>query len=423
MELYVARQPVFDKTRSIYGYELLYRESEKENKFPETDGDYASSRVITGAFLALGLDTLTSGKHAFINFTSDLISSGVASLLPKEQLVIEILENVVPTQEIIEACKQLKAQGYSLALDDYVMDPAFEPLARLADIIKVDFQKVSEDNQYNILSMHKGHGIQFLAEKVETEEEFRRALDLGYSLFQGYFFARPVILSTNTIPVGRLGYIRLMQAVNSPNPDFRMIISAIESDVKLSLETIKLTNSVFYSSRMKISSIKQAVVALGLEGVRKWIYLAAMRRLGVDKPDILVSTSIIRAKFMELLSLAIGQSCKGPVYSMLGLFSLLDVLTNCSFETLLSNLNITDEIKQILLYRDFNSKLGATYCTMLAYERGEWESTSESARMLGLSRATLSRAYISSLKWYNGLTSTETYGDTRVGLISGEAQG
>jgi c-di-GMP-related signal transduction protein len=143
MDLYVARQPVFDKTRSIYGYELLYRESERENRYSEMDGEYASSRVITGAFLALGFDTLTSGKRAFINFTADLISSGVASLLPKEQLVIEILEYIVPTQEIIEACKELKAQGYSLALDDYVMDPVFEPLAMLADIIKVDFQKVS----------------------------------------------------------------------------------------------------------------------------------------------------------------------------------------------------------------------------------------------------------------------------------------
>jgi c-di-GMP-related signal transduction protein len=423
MELNIARQPVFDKNRSIYGYELLYRESEKQNKFSETDGEYASSRVITGAFLSLGLNSLTSGKHAFINFTADLLTSGIASLLPKEQLVVEILEDVPPTRQIIRACEQLKAQGYSLVLDDYVMDPVFEPLAMLADIIKVDFRQVSKADQYSTLSLHKGHNIQFLAEKVETEEEFQRAVDLGYSLFQGYFFARPVILSTSTIPAGRLGYIQLMQAVNSPKQDLKMIISAIESDVKLSLETIKLINSAFYSRRMKISSIQQAVVALGLEGIRKWIYLSAMRRLGIGKPDILVSTSIIRAKFMELLSQAIGQSGKSPVYSMLGLFSLLDVLTNCTFNTLLSTLNITDEIKQILLYHNCDSKLGVTYCTMLAYERGEWESTSESARILGLSLATLARAYILSLKWYYGLTNTEPRGVTKVGPISGEAWG
>jgi EAL and modified HD-GYP domain-containing signal transduction protein len=401
MELYIARQPVFDKNKAISGYELLHRTSGLTNEYTETDGEYASSQVITGAFLSFGLDSLTDGKQAYINFTTDLLTSGVASLLPKEQLVVEVLESIVPTREVLRACEKLKADGYTLALDDYVLSPYFEPLAALADIIKVDFRQTSEVEQFNAIAFREGQGIQFLAEKVETEEEFLRATALGYSLFQGYFFSRPVMLSTNMIQPSKLGYIRLMQAVNSPSPDFRTIISAIESDVTLSLETIRLSNSAFYARRQKIMSIKQAVVALGLEGVRKWIYLASLRRLGAGKPDALVSTSIIRSKFMELIAYAVRQPLKSPEYSMIGLFSMLDALTGHSFESLLSNLNIADEIKEILIGSEFETKLGQAYCTMLNYERGDWESTETSAVRMGLTLNTVAEAYMESLKWFN----------------------
>jgi EAL and modified HD-GYP domain-containing signal transduction protein len=180
-----------------------------------------------------------------------------------------------------------------------------------------------------------------------------------------------------------------------------MIISAMENDITMSMETIKLSNSAFYGRRHKISSIRQAVVVLGLEGVRKWIYLSALRRLGAGKPDVLVSTSIIRSKFMELISEAAGEPRKKAEYSMLGLFSLLDALMNCTFETLLSGLNITEEIKEILIGGSCESKLGASYSTMLAYERGEWESTSVQAEKIGVALDCVAEVYIASLKWYN----------------------
>jgi c-di-GMP-related signal transduction protein len=401
MELFVARQPVFDKSRAIIGYELLHRESDRKNEYTGSDGAYASSRVITGAFLSLGLDSLTSGKLAFINFTDNLLRSGVAMLLPKDQLVVEILETVSPTQDILNACEDLKVHGYTLALDDYVLGPAFEPLANMADIIKVDFRQNSCADLARAVSEHSHRGVRFLAEKVETEEEFKFAASLGYSLFQGYFFSRPVIFSANTLPVSKLSYMRLMQAVNCESPDFNLIISAIENDVTLSMETIKLSNSAFYGRRQKISSIRQAVVALGLDGVRKWIYLAALRRLGAGKPDALISTSILRAKFMELLSDAAGQPRKSAEYSMLGLFSLLDALTGCTFETLFARLSIAEEIKTIFIEHDYASRLGTAYTAMLAYERGEWEKAAGLSERIGLTMSILAEIYIESIKWFN----------------------
>jgi EAL and modified HD-GYP domain-containing signal transduction protein len=399
MELYIARQPVFDQAGAIVGYELLHRESDKVNECTETDGEYASSRVITSAFLTMGLDSLTSGKLAFVNFTGDLLKSGVALLLPKDKLVVEILETVPPTREILGACESLKSHGYTLALDDYVLDPVFKPLADMADIIKVDFRKCSGADIVRAVEVNAN--AQFLAEKVETEEEFRLASVMGYSLFQGFFFARPDILPANMLPVGKLGYLKLLQAVNDANPDFNNIVSAIENDVSLSLETIRLSNSAFYGRRRKISSIRQAVVALGLDGVRKWIYLAALRRLGAGKPDVLVSTSIIRSKFMELISELSGQPKKKAEYSMLGLFSLLDAISGCTFDSLLSGLNIEQEIKDVLIGGESVSRLGAAYATMTAYENGEWEKAAAEAGKAGMTLDQVAEAYISSLRWYN----------------------
>lgn len=401
MELYVARQPIFDRNKSVAGYELLHRGSEKLNEYSETDGEYASARVITAAFLTMGQDWLTGGKPAFINFPADLLISGVAYLLPKDQLVVEIPETVAPTTEIVNACSLLKTKGYKLALDDYVLNPAFDTLAAMADYVKVDFRQSSFAEQCRVLKMHKGKNIQFVAEKVETEEEFVKASEAGYSLFQGYFFSRPVILNQTALLAGKLGYIRLMQAINASNPDFRAIISAIESDVTLSLEAIRLSNSAVYGRRQKISSIRQAVVVLGLEGVRRWIYLSSLRRLGMGKPDALVSTSVIRSRFMEQLAEALGQRLKRPEYSMLGLFSLLDALTGCPLDELLQPLNIDEDIKHILLGGNTETPIGAAFSMMLAYERGEWEKAGSLAKSLCLALDTVAYAYVSSLKWYH----------------------
>lgn len=401
MELYVARQPIFDTNKSIAGYELLHRESDRNNEYTQADGEFASSRVISTAFLSMGLDSLSGGRLAFINFTGDLLTSGVASLLPKELLVIEILETVAPTRAVLAACEKLKADGYTLALDDYVLSPVFDPFARLADIIKVDFRKTTEKSQYAAILHYRDLGIQFLAEKIESEEEFNRASKLGYTLFQGYFFAKPVILKSNAMLAGKLGYIRLMQAVNEETPDIGAIVSAIECDVTLAMETIKLSNSAYYGRRQKISSIRQAVVALGLDGVRKWIYLSALRRLGTGKPDVLVSTSVIRSKFMEMLAQASGQSVKSPEYAMLGLLSLLDALTGTSFETLLAELNISEDTKDVLVNGVNRAPLGTAFKIVTSYERGQWEDANLAAQSMGISLDMVAIAYITSLRWYN----------------------
>lgn len=401
MQLHVARQPIFNKQKQIVAYELLHRDAPGANAYTATDGNYATSSVITSAFLSFGLEVLTNDTLAYINFTSELLLQGVPMLLPKDQLVTEILENVEPTEEVLRACQALKDAGYTLALDDFVLRPGYEPLVDLSSIIKVDFRQSDINEQKAIIERYKDKGIQFLAEKVETEAEFARAIKLGYSMFQGYFFARPVTLSANAVPATKLGYVQLMQAVYEDTPDFSKIIHAIESDVSFSLDTVKLVNSAYFARRNKISSVKEAVVMLGLEGVRKWVNMSVMTRLARNKPDVLITHSLIRSKFLDLTAKKSGRGAVSSGYSMLGLFSLLDALVGCTFRSLFSNLNLSDTVKSILVDGDYTSDLGKAYRVMLSYEQGDWDAAAALCPKIGLTMDDIALIYLEALEWHS----------------------
>ena len=183
MDSYVARQPIFDIKQDVFAYELLYRSS-LNNSYPWLDGDRATAGVISNSFLLIGFDKLTRGKKAFINFTRNLLEDGVATLLPSETTVIEILEDIEPDEKILSICRELKKSGYLLALDDFTYDRKYVPLVELADIIKIDFQNTSIYERKAIIDRIGHKKTKFLAEKVETREDFIGALKMGYSYFQ-----------------------------------------------------------------------------------------------------------------------------------------------------------------------------------------------------------------------------------------------
>ena len=401
MQLHVARQPIFNRRKSIVAYELLHRESPEACAYTAQDGDYATSCVITSAFLSYGLDVLADDTMAYINFTACLLVQGVPMLLPREQVVVEILETVEPTEEVLTACRALKAAGYTLALDDYVLQPGYDALVELADVIKVDFRANDAGQQQAIIERYRSRKLCFLVEKVETEAEFVHAMKLGYDLFQGYFFARPVTLSAKAVQPTKMAYVQLMQAIHEPSPDFGKIISAIESDVAFSLDTIKLVNSAYYARRNKLSSVKDAVVMLGMEGVRKWVNMSVLSRLARNKPDVLISHSLIRSTFLDLLARRAGQAGQSAEYALLGLFSLLDALTGCTFQSLLGCLNLSDTIKAILIRGDLSSPLGRTYALMLHYEQGEFDEAATLAAGLQLCMDDVAHIYVDALEWYS----------------------
>src|SRR5208283_1617606 len=218
MDVYVARQPILDRKKSLFAYELLFRDG-LANYMPNIDGDTATSKLLSSSFLTIGIDKITFGKRAFVNFTQNLLETDIPLMFPKETTVVEILEDVNPTALVTEACRKLSAKGYSLALDDFVFKLELTPLIELADIIKIDFRATSYSEIKLILHKFGTKKIKFLAEKVETNEEFKDALNMGFEFFQGFFFSKPEIVKGKEISGSQMQYLNFMIEISKPNYD------------------------------------------------------------------------------------------------------------------------------------------------------------------------------------------------------------
>lgn len=396
MEVFVARQPIFDKRQEVFAYELLYRDNQK-NFYQSVDGDKASSNVIINSFVLIGMNTLTGGKKAFINFTENLIKEEIATIFPKDSLVLEVLENVVPDDKVIKACKHMKKMGFTLALDDFIFKPEFEPLLEIADIVKIDFLNSSPYERAFIVKKYKGKGIKFLAEKIETQEQFKEAVRLGYEYFQGFFFSKPVILSAKNIAPFKLNCIQLISYINQPEPDFNVIANIVERDLSLSYELLRLINSVAYSRGNKITSIKHALTMLGIEETKKWIALVALSKIGEDKPQEVMVTCMVRAKFCELLATYMGLRDRSSELFMVGLFSMIDVLMNRSLQDILTDLPVSDDIRNALLGGE--SVFSDIHYIVITYESGNWSTVEELLVRSRLDGSTLADIYCKALKW------------------------
>ncbi|MCX7922708.1 MAG: HDOD domain-containing protein [Clostridia bacterium] len=399
MEVFVARQPIFDKNKQIYGYELLYRKN-SNNFFDNTvDGNIASASVIIDSFLVIGLQTLTGGNKAFVNFTSSLIKQEVSTIFPKDQLVVEILETIEPDDEIISSCRRLKEQGFIIALDDFVFKEQYEPLIELADIIKIDFLSTSEFDKKNIVQRYRHKNIKFLAEKIETYEDFEKAVSLGYTYFQGYFFSKPVIMSAKDIAPNKLNCIQLVKQVNEMEPDFRKMSSIIGKDVALSYALLKLVNSAAFYHVNKINSIDHALAMLGLVEIKKWIYLVVLRRMAEDKPTELVRYCLIRAKFCELLACELGMRERSSELFMMGLFSLIDVLMDRPLQELLTDLPLSEDIRRALVGEA--GKFRDIYEIIIAFEKADWIRVWAFSKNFKLNMDCIAKNYYSAVEWAN----------------------
>lgn len=404
MDVFVARQPIFDKSLKVVAYELLYREGE-ENRYGDEDGDRATSRVVTNSFLRIGIEKLTGGKKAFINFTEKLIKEEIPTIFPKELIVVEILENIVPDQNVIQACLHLKKKGYVLALDDYIFHSPYDyqELFALVDIIKVDFLSNTVEDRKSIPKKISNKKIKFLAEKVETKEEFEEAIQAGYTYFQGYFFSRPIVVSGKEVPAYKTNYIRVLEEIHRENPDFDKIAQIIETDVSLSYELLRLIHSAAFHPVSKITSIKLAIARLGLKEMKKWIGLMMIRDLAKDKPDELMRSALIRARFGELLAEKIGHGNRRSEVFLMGMFSYIDVLLERPLGEILEHLPLSQEIVDALL--GYGGEYHHLYQLIKAYEKGKWKDVFSLTETLKIEEKLLPKFYVDAIDWTNQIFS------------------
>lgn len=395
-KVFVARQPIFDNRLEVFGYELLFR-SGRDNFSSFDDGDQATRLTVSNALNIMGLNDLVAGKKAFVNITRELLLQEFHTVMPRSQAVIELLENVEPDAEVIKACEAVRADGYLLALDDFVFAPKFEPLLAIADIVKVDFRISGAEERRDVVQRFKRPGLSFLAEKVEGPEEFEEAVSIGYKYFQGYFFAKPKIVEGHDISGVQHKYMMLLQKVYSPEVNFDEVQNLIKSDSSLSVKLLKYLNSAGLGLREKISTIKQALVLLGEKPLRKWASLVAMTLIGELKPPELGRLSLARAEFCELLCNDLAMSGRELDMFMLGLLSAFDAMLDCPLEEVLAHIPLAADVKETLL--GGSGKLGKVYMMVQACERGDWKTACMLGRLLGVSDDRVNEVYVQSLRW------------------------
>lgn len=404
MEQFLARQPIFDTKLNVFAYELLYRSDDRINTSVFFDGNQATSKVITQSMMVTDFSKLVANKMAFINFTDQLILEEIPLLFDKDKLVVEVLEDVVVTDKLIEAIMKFKLMGYTIALDDMVLDGPTEPLMQYADIVKVDFMMTSPMDRLVLTERLKQFSVKLLAEKVETMTDYREAVRLGYHYFQGYFFARPDLIKTKDIKTISTSYLRLMQELSSESPDYDKLSKVVESDVSLSFKLLKLINSAAFYRSAKIQTISQALVMLGLKELNKWVMLLMLQEVSADKPDELVRTVLIRGKMMEKLAEHLGLKSLADESFLTGLLSLIDIMTNRSLDDVLSELPLDDIIISAL--KGNINKLGHMLGLVKSYEQTDWTGMYQFCNELSFSEQTLPTVYFESMQWVEDLLDT-----------------
>lgn len=395
MEVYVGRQPIFDRYNNVLGYELLYRRS-MNNFYEGNDADKDTAEVINNAFFVMHFDDLTEGTMAFINFTETMIVENVPMLLPKETLIVEILEQSIVSQELIESCIKLKQAGYKIALDDFVFDVKFESLLEIVDIVKIEFSRVSLFEQRQLLHRYKNK-LLFLAEKVETREEYDLALNMGYDYFQGYFFSKPVIYKGKDIAVLNTNIIRIINELYSLDPDFNRIGKIIESDLGLSYKLLKVSNTVYFEAKHEIKSIRQAIVRLGISELKRWFNILLVKDIQIVENRDLIKNSIIRAKFMELIALESSHNQEHLDYFMVGMFSSIDILLNREMNSIVDELPFTSEVKNALLGQD--NPINTTLKVIQNHEYARLNELKHDYPIEHISQTRFMELYIEAINW------------------------
>jgi EAL and modified HD-GYP domain-containing signal transduction protein len=407
MEVFVARQPIFNVNLKVVAYELLFRAG-LENVFPNVDGDKATSSVISDSFLTMGLDTITEGCPAFINFTRHVLLEGYAHLFPKKNMVVEVLEDIEPDTEILDAVHKLKSEGYKIALDDYTGSPVTEPLIPFADVVKVDFIQTTPEQQKAFADRFRSMKISLLAEKVETSEEMEYGKSIGYRLFQGYFFCKPKVLTGKRVPESKLTKLQLLHTVNQGDIDFTKTEEIIRLDAGMSYKLLRYINSAYFGLRREVDNIKQALVLLGQRNLRKWASLMACTSLGEGKSTELLATAVTRARFCELLAELIGDSSRSDDLFLMGLLSTIDALLDMPMEKALEQIPLSEDLKSALL--DKPGQLRNLLELVKGYETGDWDQFKELKDQLHVDEKEIPSIHREGLKMAQSILEVEKAG-------------
>ncbi len=414
MDVDAARQPIFNRERELYGYELLFRSDVTSVEDDTSDNPFTALQVLSNSLLSIGWDSVSAGKRVFVPFDRNLLLGGMASILPPEDLVVELRESVGADAEVVAACESLWKLGYAIALEDFVPQGRLDPLAQFASILKVDVGVTGKEAREEVLRSYQESGKKLVAQKVETLEQFQSALESGYDLFQGYFFARPALVRGRRVPMAKVACIRMLSETQKEDLDFVQLEKIIREDVSFPHSLLGFANSALFHFRAEIKSIDHALVLLGEQNVRHWIALAALPLLAQDKPAELAIHSLVRARFCERLAEAAFLEAPKMAF-LIGLFSLLDALLDVPLAEALNTAHIGPSIRNVLLESaPPQDSLSILYQLVRCYEQADWQTVGDLAAKLGLQGRAVREAYAESTLWaHQAIQATQRKRDTR----------
>lgn len=383
---YFARQPILDRNQALYAYELLYRGDFKRNEAGVIDGDAATTEVMFSALVDTGLQEVVGNSLALINITGSFLQGDLALPEEKDQIILEILEDIEPTTDIVEAILGLAEQGYRLALDDYQHRHEFEPLLNAVELVKLDVRALTREELEQHVQLLRQFDCELLAEKVETRAEYEFCHGLGFDYFQGYFFCEPERLTARRSGVNHTTALRLMARLQDEACSFDEIQSLIGNDAALSVRLLRFVNSPFCGVPREVRSLRDALSLVGLNIVRRWATLLLMTRLGEGKSDELINLALIRGKMCEQL----GESSTeydASEYFTVGLFSIMDALFDQPMEIAVDSLPLSQDLKDAIEHR--TGELGETLASVVVFERDPTNSDSDE----------VAKVYLDSVRW------------------------
>jgi EAL and modified HD-GYP domain-containing signal transduction protein len=391
----LARQPIFTRTLEVCGYELLYR----SNPDAESSGlvrptshqeTAASAATLTTALTDIGLDAIVGDRPAWVNVGHAFLLGDLAQALPPDRVVLEVLESVPATSEVVEALESLKADGYRLALDDFVAQPLVGPLVEVADIVKIDVLALDWDRVEEQVAVLKPYGVSLLAEKVETHDVLERCRDLDFDLFQGHFLSRPRLVTDTRVSAEATVRIQLAARLNDPDVGFDELARLIESDVTLGYRLLRYVNSAYVGLPKPVGTMREALLLVGLRRMRSWATLLLLTDAGAGRQELAV-TALVRARMCELLAAFTNENA-GEGF-LVGLLSVVDALLDRPLSAAVEDLPIAGHVRGALLARA--GRLGDLLERVLAYERTNFDR----AVARPLDEAAVSAAYVAATEW------------------------
>ena len=404
---FVARQPILDGAGRLFAYELLYRNAADDLECT-MDDDRASANVLTDGLLAFGLKTLANGHLLFINFTRQWLLADVALLLPMPYVVLELTERIPADEDTLAACRRLRAAGYALALDDFEEGSAAEAFMPYASYVKVDVLTTPHQQVAALAKRFKPRGIRLVAEKVETRAMAECAASVGYELFQGHYFARPTTFSTKSLSPQRKVYLDLLGAINAPDITIDTLETLVKRDPALSHRVLRCLQSASWGLRRDVSSIREALILLGIEPVRRWASVWAVAGLSSGKPTEIVNMALIRARMCEQVSVTRWGRAEGGAHHLLGLCSLLDVMLEQSIVVAIEDLPLQPAIREAL--QGAPGPARSLLDCVIAYEQGDWLRALDAAAAVGIDLVSVADAYGDALNWAQSLSAVQTPG-------------